>query len=66
MKLRNPKKNMSTGLPVNEPDYLPDNAVSHPAHYTQGKVECIDAIDTVTEKLQGEHGFYTGTIIKYV
>lgn len=40
--------------------------VNHPPHYTKGKIECIDAIDTVTENLKGEHGYYTGTILKYI
>lgn len=47
-------------------EHGPTDSVNHPAHYTTGKVECIDAIDTVTEKLQGEHAYYTGSIIKYV
>lgn len=41
------------------------DVVNHPPHYT-GKIECIDAIDEVTQNLKGEHGYYTGTIIKYI
>lgn len=40
--------------------------VNHPAHYNQGKVECIDAIDSAVAGLSGENGFYIGTAIKYL
>ncbi len=40
--------------------------VNHPSHYADGKIECIDAIDTVTASMPGELGYYTGTILKYV
>lgn len=44
----------------------PVDSVNKPPHYNLGKIECIDAIDTVTESLPGKSGYYTGTIIKYV
>lgn len=44
---------------------VPDT-VNKPTHYTLGDIECIDAIDVVTQGLDGEHSFYTGTIIKYL
>jgi len=34
--------------------------VNHPAHYTQGKIEVIEAID------DWNLGFYEGQVIKYV
>jgi len=37
-----------------------DDSVSHPAHYTQGKIEVIDFIED--QKL----GYHEGNIIKYV
>lgn len=40
--------------------------VHKPPHYNIGKIECIDAIDTVAASLTGEHAYYTGTILKYV
>lgn len=40
--------------------------VSHPAHYTQGKVECIDAIEAATTGLEGPAAFLAGTAIKYL
>lgn len=42
------------------------DVVNKPMHYTEGKIECIDAIDTVTTTLPGEFGYYTGTILKYI
>lgn len=40
--------------------------VNHPPHYTQGDVECIDAIEAATVTLTGEDAYDTGTIIKYM
>lgn len=39
--------------------------VNHPDHY-QGKVECIDAIESATENLTGMEAVCTANIIKYV
>ena len=43
-----------------------DDAVNHPAHYTQGKVECLDAIESATTGLIGIEAVLTGQIIKYI
>ena len=40
--------------------------VNRPPHYTQGGVECIDAIKAATEGLNGFEGFCTGNAIKYL
>jgi len=40
--------------------------INHPAHYTQGKVECIDAIECATKRLDGFDGYCIGNVIKYV
>lgn len=40
--------------------------VNQPKHYTQGKVECIDAIESATTKLMGIMAVCVGNIIKYV
>ena len=40
--------------------------VNHPVHYTSGKVECIDAIESATGELTGIEAVCTGNIIKYV
>ena len=40
--------------------------VEHPAHYNAGDVEAIDAIAAAVVGLDGEEGFLTGNIIKYL
>jgi Protein of unknwon function (DUF3310) len=40
--------------------------VNHPAHYTAGKVECIDAIESATIGLQGIEAVCTANAIKYL
>ena len=40
--------------------------VNHPAHYTQGNIECIDAIKDVIPDLDGFQGYCTGNILKYI
>ena len=40
--------------------------VNHPAHYTGGKLECIDAIEAAVEKLSGPEAFLTGQCLKYL
>lgn len=41
------------------------NNVNHPAHYTAGGVECIDAIEAAVGVL-GSEAFLTGQVIKYM
>lgn len=43
-----------------------DDPVNHPAHYTAGKVECIDAIEAATTGLEGGLAYCTGCAIKYL
>ena len=40
--------------------------VNHPSHYTQGAIECIDAIKEATKGLLGIEAVCTANIIKYV
>lgn len=40
--------------------------VNHPAHYTAGKIECIDAIEAATTGLTGGVAYCTGAAIKYL
>jgi hypothetical protein len=40
--------------------------VTHPAHYTQGKVECIDAIEAAVTGLTGMEAVCTAQCIKYL
>lgn len=42
-----------------------DDEVHHPAHYTQGSIECIDAIKAVLGK-EGAIAFCKGNVMKYV
>jgi len=44
---------------------MTDN-VNHPDHYTQGKVECIDAIESATTGLVGIEAVLTGQVMKYM
>ena len=44
---------------------MSDN-VNHPAHYTQGGIECIEAIKAATVGLEGIEAVCTGNAIKYI
>ena len=46
-------------------DNMTDN-VNKPKHYTQGRVECIDAIESATTGLTGIVAVCVANIIKYV
>jgi len=42
------------------------NNVNHPKHYTNGKIECIDALESATIGLEGIEAVDTGAAIKYL
>ena len=42
-----------------------DDSVNHPSHYTDGKIECIDAIESSMSK-EAFKGYCKGNIIKYL
>lgn len=42
------------------------SAVDHPAHYNGGDIECIDAIKSAVQGLNGFEGFCAGNAIKYL
>lgn len=44
----------------------PADAVNHPAHYTQGGIECIDALESATTDLTGIEAVCTASAIKYL
>lgn len=44
---------------------MTDN-VNHPSHYTQGGVECIDAITAATVNKTGVEAVCTANVIKYL
>ena len=43
-----------------------NDLVNHPAHYTKGAVECIDAIESATSDLHGIEAVCTANVIKYL
>ena len=45
-----------------------EDMVNHPQHYTQGEIECIEAIRYINNKLnmQGYQGYCLGNFIKYI
>ena len=40
--------------------------VNHPSHYTQGGIECIDALKAATVDLTGIEAVCTANAIKYL
>lgn len=46
-------------------DKYRDDIVNKPKHY-QGKIECIDAIESAVEGLEGLEAVCTANVIKYV
>lgn len=44
---------------------MSDN-VNKPAHYTQGSIECIDAIAEVVKDMKGMEAVNTANMIKYM
>ncbi|RQW09961.1 DUF3310 domain-containing protein [Paenibacillus rhizophilus] len=40
--------------------------VNRPKHYTSGKVECIDAIESAIAGLDANEAFLTGQVLKYM
>ena len=45
-----------------------EDMVNHPPHYTQGNIECIEAIKYINNKLhtEGYEGYCLGNFIKYI
>lgn len=43
-----------------------NDPVNHPSHYTQGGIECIDAIEAAVTGLEGMDAVCTAQIIKYI
>ena len=48
------------------PPPMKNDAVNHPSHYTKGKIECIDAIESAVTGLDGIDAMCTGNAIKYL
>lgn len=47
-------------------DKVKKSEVDHPAHYTAGAIECIDAITAATVGLEGIEAVCTANVIKYL
>jgi hypothetical protein len=43
-----------------------EEKVNHPSHYTQGSVECIEALESATSNLTGIDAVCTANAIKYM
>lgn len=48
------------------PEKKRTDAVNHPAHYTAGQIECIDALESATAGLCGIEAICTANAIKYL
>lgn len=57
---------LPTNTPTNTPTEPEHDAVSHPSHYCQGGIECIDALKASTTGLQGIEAVCTANAIKYL
>lgn len=42
------------------------DVVNHPSHYTKGRIECIDAIDSATVGKSGIEAVCVANLIKYL
>lgn len=54
---------ISEAKPINIKNNDP---VNHPSHYTQGGIECIEAIEAACTGLTGDEAYYVGQVIKYI
>lgn len=45
---------------------MENEKINHPAHYCQGGIECIDAIEAATVNLRGIEAVCTANVIKYI
>ena len=51
---------------LNKPQGSVCDMVNHPSHYTQGGIECIDAIKSAVCGLTGMEAVCTANVIKYL
>jgi hypothetical protein len=45
---------------------MANDNVNRPSHYTAGKIECIDAMESAVTGLEGMEAVLTAQIIKYI
>ena len=43
-----------------------DDPVNSPKHYNRGGIECIDAIEAMTEKMSGDIAPHAANVLKYI
>lgn len=65
-KLEDHIANQLLSASVGEDASIEGDNVNHPAHYTAGSIECIDAIESATTGLAGGQAYSTGAAIKYL
>ena len=53
-------------LPFIDDEPKRDDNVNHPSHYTQGSIECIEALEAATVNKQGIEAICVANIIKYL
>ena len=53
-------------LPFIDDESKHDDNVNHPSHYTQGSIECIEALEAATVNKQGTEAVCVSNIIKYL
>ena len=59
-------KYINSEVPEIQRDFVPKNdSVNHPSHYTQGGIECIDAIRAALTD-EEFRGFCKGNALKYL
>lgn len=44
----------------------PKDEVAHPSHYTQGAIECIDALEAMVAKWPAATAYRLGNVLKYL
>ena len=60
-----PEKRMGADV-MDKPVFPCFTEVAHPSHYTAGKIECIEALQSALVGLKGMEAFCTGNAIKYL
>ena len=45
---------------------MQNDMVNHPSHYTQGGIECIDALDAAVTRCPPDEAICVANVIKYV
>jgi len=65
MRVYEHRPRMNTPAPKN-PNAAPKDNVNSPSHYTNGKIECINAIESATVGKKGLEAVCVANVIKYL